>query len=370
MDMYNDSSLLDTLRETLLPRLPVITAALIVMANGIFASMTLLPDWFIYSELAKAHQAAQAQLSAINQVQADEPELLEAQITTLETTIEELEATFLNPIQPDTIMNNLYINAQEAGISINRMIVLDADPSLAEEPYDRLVFQLETSGDTVVSLFNFLILMHETTIPSVAIHNLRLTEADDEGVEPFQLAFNLHMYTMPDVPATDFDQLTRYGVLTQPHTEVDNPLQPEIEPSMPIVDVTIADDTSLDTVQSDTNSGTSVPFCEGAPPTLLSAGTAGIVHFDGQGALRVLMDSRGGATSALMQLYDGAQVSILTGPLCGTWQGAPILYWYVDYGGNRGWVGEGSANEKWLCPVSQPKCEPLPPTIVTPSGAG
>lgn len=365
--MNNDfdlSSLTDVIRERLIPRLPIIMIALALVGNGFYVSMSILPDWFIYNDASERRGQLQEQLEVIQAEQASSPDIVRSQIERIETNIAEGMTLFLNSIQPDEVMNNLYVNAQTADVSITRIQVLSGDETLQGQPYDQHVFQLEIVGRTVQQLLNFIILTKETSLPAVTIEDLHLVERENG----FMLSMALYMFTAPDVTSIDFALLETYPLLPVPTVEDEVVVEfvaPEATVPPPVIELAPEDNSETETMVNamgtpmaadNMTPDAPVVICEGALDSLLEVGDAAVVSLDGGGALRLLLDARGGASSASMQIYDDSTISILSGPICGSWQGQNVLYWYVDYGGNRGWVGEGVQGSRWLCPVANPNC--------------
>jgi hypothetical protein len=352
MNFDESPDVMSILREQVLPRLPLALIALIIVGNGIYAGMTVLPKWVEWSELVEQEHELDTQLAEMAEAELDTPEILQAQIDNIEADMVSLRQTFLNPIQPDTVINTLYNNADETNVIIVKLQSVEPDPTLALAPYQRQTFQLEVQASDLLYLFNFIIALEEADLPSVSIQNLHIAEED--GLP--QMTLTLHLYTMEGVPSTDFEQLARQDLLVVSSAPVvfDTP-----QSSVPDAELikNVQTPTPIPTLPPPTPTATPTEvFCPEAPPSLIEHGGTVIVNFDGAGALRVLLDVRGGATSTLLQVYDGDILTVLSGPMCASWMQETILYWYVEFDGKRGWVGEGSSQTRWLCPVDEPTC--------------
>ena len=97
-------------------------------------------------------------------------------------------------------------------------------------------------------------------------------------------------------------------------------------------------------------------FCEGAPFEQYAVGSYLKVTFEDIGALRLLDKprTRDYRPTVLKQLYDGDTVQIMDEPVCGQWDGAPVVYHpvYVERWQKQGWVGFGQRGDVWLEPVT------------------
>jgi hypothetical protein len=160
------------------------------------------------------------------------------------------------------------------------------------------------------------------------------------------LTMDFLLYTSPYASGKAFDALPTV-VAAAPTAE-----PATLTPGEPVVAETSVAPAPL----TPTAAATAIDLCSGAPPTLFHIGDTAIVHFKGVGALRILPEVSRNAVSALGQVYNGDQLHILAGPVCGQWKQSNILYWYVETKNLRGWAGEAAPNERWLCPASDPKC--------------
>ncbi|MEO1442447.1 MAG: hypothetical protein AAFV33_18750 [Chloroflexota bacterium] len=94
-------------------------------------------------------------------------------------------------------------------------------------------------------------------------------------------------------------------------------------------------------------------FCEGAPFDYISPGSVAVVTFQQKSALRLLDSPRVNGQpqpEVVRQLYDGHQVQITGEPVCGRWQGDPVVYFPVVAlrFNDVGYVGFGQGRNVWL----------------------
>lgn len=120
----------------------------------------------------------------------------------------------------------------------------------------------------------------------------------------------------------------------------------------------------VQTLQSGVPSANTTPeagqaYCNGVP-SRFQIGETVVVSELGD-ALRLMTDYTLGARGALGQLSWGNQVRIDGNAVCdySNLYNQEVWYWYVysPRHGKYGWVQDGLAYERWLCPLSNPTCD-------------
>ena len=94
-------------------------------------------------------------------------------------------------------------------------------------------------------------------------------------------------------------------------------------------------------------------FCDGSTFESYDVGSTLHVEFQNVGALRLLDGPRlrdEPAPHVIRQLYDGNVVKIEGTPVCGFWNGEPVVYYpvYAPRWDERGYVGFGHNSDVWL----------------------
>lgn len=323
--------------------LPLLLLLMVIMGNAMFVARMIMPHLSTYNELAaEVESSREAVRASLADAEMDETVLLQAQLNSVEKEIVTSADVFLNDLQADSILNWLYGYAHESGVEITSLQT--QEPGVPGEIYDTREFRLQVQGP-VRQLMAFLAHIHEAAVPSVMINNVTIATNT--------LTMDMKIYFSPLASGTVLDDLP---VVVFPTPAV--PL-PTAVPATPLptpqagatpVDV-VAASGGDPSVQVDTS-------CPGAPPLLFQPGDIAIVDFDRVSSLNILLRPRvdDREIQVLDHAFDGDQVQILGGPVCGTWRGQNVWYWYVDYRGIKGWAGEATSTSRWLCPVDVPEC--------------
>lgn len=142
-----------------------------------------------------------------------------------------------------------------------------------------------------------------------------------------------------------------------PTTPASDSIRPTLIPS-PAISSPIARESSVTILAQPANTSSSQSACSGAAASRFQPGDIVVVDFQGDGALRILRNIDGGAMDTLAQAYDNQSLTLLDGPVCGSWRGRNVWYWYVQHQqtGVEGWVAEGTASDLWMCPLANPEC--------------
>jgi hypothetical protein len=106
--------------------------------------------------------------------------------------------------------------------------------------------------------------------------------------------------------------------------------------------------------------------CPGVPPPHFKVGETAVVDFNQpDGGVRI-RSIPGPSGARLAMAYDNNRLKILDGPVCAARPEGDKVWWWRVYFKARtrdsklidvwGWVPEGVANDRWLCPLSQAEC--------------
>lgn len=186
-------------------------------------------------------------------------------------------------------------------------------------------------------LLDFVIHVREASIPGVMMSHLDISQEEEQTT----LTFELTIYASPYASGEVFADLPAASL----------PPTPMLATPSPTPETTLVDETVVTTTPAP-----ALPNCPNAPDTFFVVGDTAVVDFNGSGALRILSDV-GPAIDVLAQAYDNQVLRLLDGPVCGQWREQNTWYWYVDdLDGTLGWVAEGPAGDRWLCPMSNPEC--------------
>lgn len=179
-------------RDSLLTGLGVIFAALLTMAYLVLLFSNLLPQWRARADLRERQALAEAEqtrrLTLEQTVIAD----VEARIGAAEEMLLSETAVFLTETQAATLLDSLNQHAITTGIEIVAVEALPIPPKEEQAVYDVRPFHVQARGE-LFRLLQFVGLVRETAVPSVAINNLTLAEMN--GVST--LNFDLFIYTSP-----------------------------------------------------------------------------------------------------------------------------------------------------------------------------
>lgn len=352
MDALNNFA---ALRRTALRLMPLMLIIAIAFGNAMLCSLTILPQWRTHEQLmtdvGTNQKAADTKIGA--QSQQNDTTVLNAQIDSAQTSLNQSAQDFLTQDQADALVGSLYtyadangvqitnIQAQQSGTTAKGQAVLVDDT----RPYDIRVFRVQALGRTP-QLMAFVTSIREAAVQSVTLTNLAIKSEQSLS----RLTMDILLFTSPYASGTVLDNLPAPIVLMTPIPAVSSPT-----PSAAVTVVAVVPTpTELAPISP---TATSLPACTGAPPTQFQVGDTAVVDFNQIGALRILPEVSTHAVSALGQAYDNDRLTILAGPVCGVWKKSGVWYWYVQRKNIRGWVGEAaSADDRWLCPVSNPEC--------------
>ncbi|MDX1992602.1 MAG: hypothetical protein SF029_09440 [bacterium] len=362
-------------------RLPLLLVLMLVVGNALFCAASVLPNWMAYDRLTQMRESQQAQLNATNTEAANEDDLTlyAARIDNASTELAQAASSFLTSDQVDDLFDRLYAYAEANHVMIANLQTQQSVQTSETLPYETRLFRLQVNGDAA-DLMRFVVQIREATVPGVMIDTLNLGEGQDGDT----LTMDIRAYVSPlangealvdtvplatltpvsvvvaAAPALSIPEATTavgwvelptptatFPVMTAPAVTVDQSIPSAAGAE---VDGAVA---APDVIPSPTPPALS---CEGAPPIRFAVGDWVVVDFNGEGALRLMDRIDGGAAYTQVQVYDGQLVQILAGPVCGTWSEYNIWHWYVDREGKRGWVGEGTTEDPWLCPLDNPEC--------------
>ncbi len=366
-------------RRSLRRLLPVLLIALILSGMLLFVLLVVMPTWREYealtAEIADLHDQIEQQTAA-----SADPEIMQARIDNARETLQTSADTFVTEAQADTMLESLYGYAGSSSVMI---VSLQAQQLSEETPeaYNVRAFRLEVGGN-MPQLLQFVTSIREATIPAVQISSLSVS-GDIMG---YTLTMDMVVYTSPFASGSVTEVLapapSRPAIVMNtstpaaPFAATADPLAtpaagavlptgvPTLAPAQPAAFATA---TAISAQSSSTRvpvtplaGGTNViNACPGAPPTLFSPGDVVVVDFNMDTRLNILSGVRapqGNAVRVLTQAPDNAVLTLIDGPVCGNWRGMSLWYWYADYGGMTGWVGEGTVLMRWLCPADNPEC--------------
>jgi hypothetical protein len=333
----------DRLAENRALLLPLFLLVMVIIGNVMFAVRLIVPHLITYNELVTEVEGNREVLRvSLAAAEGDETILLQSQITRLEDQLVESAGIFLNDYQAESMLNWLYGYAHESGVEITSLQT--QTPDTPGEVYDMRDFRLQVQGP-VRQLMVFLAQINEAAAPSVVISNIAFTSDT--------LTMDVRIYFSPLASGAVLDNLPLVvfptSVAPVPTNAPPTPL-PTLQAGATPVDVVTAIGGDSE-IPVDTS-------CPGAPPTWFQPGDIAIVDFNRVSSLNILLRPRVDSVEVpvLDRAYDNDQLQILAGPVCGTWRGLNVWYWYVDYRGIKGWAGEGTGISRWLCPVDMPEC--------------
>lgn len=330
--MLNLSELRDSLPDNFLLFALI---ALVVAGNVLFVVTSVLPGWQAYEQVSVRIAADEAALEAraAEQDLAEMVSVLQAQVDTAQVRRDDAARMLLTPAQADSFVERLYHYAASRGIEIVNLQAQQTPQTVENGIYEVRAFRLQAVG-RVGELVKAIAAMQEIALPSIVLDEIVI----ESGVPEGSLTMTLMIYSSPFTANNLLDLLPDSPV---PAIEQQRPLTAPVVP-VPLNPVMVVE-------------ATPVPIeCPGARATLFRAGDRAVVDFNGIGALRILEAPSGFDT--LTQVYDGAVLHLLEGPVCGTWREENILYWLVEQGGVQGWAGEGDSEDRWMCPLADPDC--------------
>jgi hypothetical protein len=340
---------------SLIRLLPLLLIMMLVAGIGMFGATLLLPQWRDYEQLSAERDAAQQSLDDLNGQQSQDPiTVLQAQVERASAQLNEAASAFVSPLEADGILDRLYGYARESEVEIVSLEALAPEtnargsrnqptPAPATASAQRM-FRLQVVGG-VRALMDFVVRVREASIPGVMMSHLAMSQQDEQT----SLLLDLTIYTSPFASGQVFADLPAPGLLPTPTPLPPTPTQTTTPQSTPQGEAVMAATPAADAVPA-------LPECPGAPVTSFAVGDTAVVDFNGGGALRILAGV-GPGINVLAQAYDNQVLMLVDGPACGQWHEHNLWYWYVDnFNGTRGWVGEGPAGDRWLCPMSEPEC--------------
>ncbi|GAB4518102.1 MAG: hypothetical protein OHK0046_25440 [Anaerolineae bacterium] len=341
------------MRSSLTRLLPVLMLALALMGNAMFAAMNIFPYWQVHRALLSDVEAEQTRLDARDAaVSSDDSELLTLQIENTRRQRDDAGLRFLGQGQIDEIVESLYAYAQQTEVIIISLTTQTADDE-TEALANVQNLQLQVRG-SVINLMNFVITFREASNPVIQLDNLAISTTADDNL----MTANLRLYTSPlandDILARAPEPLALI-VAQVPPTEAPKMTAAVATPETPANE--LASEVS-GAVNALAESPTPLQTCGTAAPSLFTVGDTVTVDFNGQSALNVLTAPRqeGSTSEVIVQAYDNHRMRLLDGPVCGTWENTEVWYWYVEYAGVQGWVGEATPANRWLCPLDNPEC--------------
>lgn len=359
---------LANLRARLSARFPLIMVLLLVLVNSLFCAASVMPQWIAYEALNQ--QVIERQTQAVTGLtQAAVPSDLsvhESQIAAAETALAEAASVFLSSDQVDDLLDQLYLYAENQNVIIVNLQTQQSVQTNETLPYETRMFRLQVHGSPT-QLMRFVVQIREATIPGVVIDTLNLSESEDSGVLTMDVRAllsplakgNAFAELAPEVSLTPMTIPLPEAVTTNSDTLIPESTSvitaaPGSVPPAPV----IAENMDPAATPSSPTATPAAPIveCPDAAPVQFQVGDWVVVDFNQTGALRLMDRVDGGAPYTQVQLYDNEVVRILAGPVCGHMNQVNIWYWYVDYEGHMGWVGEGTAEDRWLCPLQEPEC--------------
>lgn len=350
----------DALRSSLFRLLPILLLMSLALMLGMYLINTVLPGWNTYqtlsADVAAAEASATAQVAGLDN--DTNIQLLQGQVTNTQEQLAEMAAIFMTEAQADAMLQRLYGYAEASGVQI---VTLQAQQTSnnrdASDLYESRGLRLQVVGETP-QLMNFVIRIQEATLPGMALDDVNISESNT--MDSLVMDVTLYVSTLGDGVA--YTNLPQDAIPTpMMPTFVPTPTitpTPGGEAAVPTVVVTPvpADSGAAEGVAA-VSSAPSGDACPGAPESIVHVGDSVIVDFNTDGALRILRTVDGTSSDTLGQAYDNEVLVILDGPVCGSWQGQNLWYWYVDRSGQvQGWVAEASPEQRWLCPANNPEC--------------
>ncbi|MCB9451242.1 MAG: hypothetical protein H6672_07365 [Anaerolineaceae bacterium] len=345
--------------------LPILLIGMIISGNLLFAAAVIFPAWQTHENLAAQVTSAQDTLhtQAASQDEDQQVAILQNQVDSAQAQLDTLAGGFLTTAQANQLLNQVYQYAQESRVEVAALRSQSPAQSGMTVPlYEVWLYRLQVTGD-VVDLLNFLVHLRESAVPSVSLNNLSISPSQgtnmlmlDISIYTSVLATGTALAALPEAPII---QVVVPEATPEPETVSgavygDGTAFAVLPNVLPTPEATVSA-TILDTLPvADT-------ACPGAPETLFKVGDIAVVDFNETGALRILarVNAPDPYIETRAQAYDNQQLLILAGPVCGTWNGQNIWYWYVEregLGSIQGWAAEADLNDRWMCPLSLPEC--------------
>lgn len=341
-DFSEGNEFLDELRQTIVRLLPTLLILLLLVANMLFASSALLPQWLRYQELVADVERVQVELDTLAALgEFSEIEVLAAQLESAEGDITLAAAGFLGDDQVADVIEHLYTYADASGVQIFSLRTQETSPEAAA--YVVSVLRAQLTGN-VPRLMNFVIRLREATLVTIVLKNLEIQEQEEDAM----LTVEIHLYLSPFADGSALNNLPDYVVPT--------PFDPP-QPT-PIVTITPTPTSPEEVAQAPEATPEDSRDCSSLPESPYILGDVVVVDFSADSALNILSLPRTGEYEIEVRAlaYDGYVLRLLAGPICGQWEGQTVRYWRVHVNGIEGWIGEGVGDDLWLCPATNPDC--------------
>ncbi len=351
--------------EKIFALLPIMLIGMIIFGNVLFAAVVIFPAWQAHEEIVAQIAAAQQTLDdqAGEQDENVRVAIIQNQVDSAQTLLEETAGQFLTADQADQLLSQLYVYAQETQVEIAS---LRSQPPVQPAPdtqlYEIRLYRLQITGPTT-QLLQFLVRIREAAAAGVILNNISISQS--QGVDT--LMMDVSLYVSPLANGTALSELPeapgiaaiQFAVTPAPDnteqvTDVTGTAFSVLPDAVPTIEVVVTSVGDYTLPAADAS-------CPGAPETLFAVGDTVIVDFNQNGALRILarVDAPDPYVETRAQAYDDQQLHILAGPVCGTWNGRNIWYWFVEregFGSYQGWAAEASLDDRWMCPLSNPEC--------------
>lgn len=364
--------------SSILGALPILVIVLAFIASGAICGLTIIPGYQSYqaasSELSAGQQVLTDHMTQLADEQQADLAAVRQQFDTAKKSQQDAAQGFWTDIQISAVLDRLYTYARESGavLTLLQSTVPKASSNRADATqapiYAARTLQLEVDG-TIPQLMNFLSRVRENALPSVSIDNVAMDQRTGAGV----LRMNFTMYTSPFASGDVFSLLPNWSTpspvpptltpsdtptITLTPTTTETPTQTLTPTPAPPTETPTPTETPIPPTATPTASFTP-DLCSGAPPVQFKIGDTAFVHFSEEMSLRVLTRPRTDPSmivNTIIQAYDGEQLLIIGGPVCGEWNGDKLWYWNVSIRGYTGWVGEATNQTRWLCPVDDKLC--------------
>lgn len=361
------SALLDTLRRLL----PVLLVAMLLAGNLFFVITQVMPAWTAYDDMAS--QVAQAE----QQVEAKLAQGVNDQVDILRYDLEQAQAIlafgakgFLSPDQSALLVEQIYQLADDNGVIVQALRASEENEDEAVTTYITQRIELEITAVQVTNVLDYMTAMREATVPGVSVHNVQMSASKDD----VYLLLEVTLYISPladgsvfeDLPVIERATLSFEGMVAL-HEQIEaeaTPTPPPAATSVAAVPPSAEATSEAGAMPLEVTATAEMPpapvdvECPGAPPPAFNVGDTVVVDFEIDSSLRILRQPRLDDSPVVIIVHaeDGDVLQLLGGPVCGTWLGMPIYYWYVAYGDFMGWAGEASINNRWMCPIDDPEC--------------
>lgn len=340
--------------------MPMLFIVMILIGNGLLLIQQVLPNWRMHQELVQQVIEGQTTINnvQVEQLQGEEIVILNSQIEREQNNLVDKVEPFLAPSQADGMLDLLYVYAAISDVDITNLQAQQPTQPATNPVYEVRLYRFQVTGP-VFNLLTFVMRIKEASAHSVIIDNLVISEdANGQSV----LTSDLLLYLSPLASGNALGHL--------PELSIPTPMAPTAipsatpEPTLTITPTpgpsaslnqapTAGVENDMQLVGSDLGGGIE---CPGALPSIFHAGDYAVVDFNELGALRMMTEIAGSAGQTVAQVYDNQQIQLLEGPVCGVAGNSSLWYWYASYDHYRGWVAEGTAATRWLCPVENPEC--------------